>query len=131
MANEKLKGSALMITGILAAIIYTLGTVVDLFFNTIGNNPYWDSNIWIGGIDFLDWKLFLVLPVVLVVILISFIIMGLGYMNFTNGWEKMFQEFEKGFVVPEGVSEGTFDNESTRSFFENMFQQVPDSPTSE
>ncbi len=74
-----------MIVGILIAIVYTLGSIIDLFFETIGQNPGWDDAITIltFGIDFLDWRLFAVAPLWLIVILISIIAIWIGYSMLT------------------------------------------------
>ncbi|MHA2296816.1 MAG: hypothetical protein ACXAEU_00030 [Candidatus Hodarchaeales archaeon] len=94
MANGKIKGSIFMVFGILLAIIYALGSVLDLFFNTIGNNPYWDQSLWFGGIDWLDWRLFSVLPLWLVITMISLMVIWLGYATFrskSSDYANMFQ----------------------------------------
>jgi len=60
MAKDKIIGAVVMILGILIAIIYTMGSVVDLWFNTIGPNPpggEWDADclVSIGSItDYLQ-----------------------------------------------------------------------------
>ena len=43
MAKDKVIGLVIMIVGILMAVIYTLGSVVDLYLETLGNT--------VGGID--------------------------------------------------------------------------------
>ena len=73
-----------MIVGILIAIIYTMGSIVDLLFDTIWNNPNWDSWLNLFGIDWLDWKLFVVAPLWLLVILIAIIAIWIGYSMLTT-----------------------------------------------
>ena len=75
MAKDKLIGAIVMIVGILIAIIYTLGSVVDLYMETLGNtlNGLDLTSSWFFGIDILNWRLFVVLPMWLLVILIAII----------------------------------------------------------
>ncbi|GAH12990.1 unnamed protein product, partial [marine sediment metagenome] len=62
MAKDKIIGAIVMILGILIAIIYTMGSVVDLWFETLGGDPNWDAFFRIFEIDWLDYRLFTVLP---------------------------------------------------------------------
>ncbi|MFX0030126.1 MAG: hypothetical protein ACFE8B_13010, partial [Candidatus Hermodarchaeota archaeon] len=62
-----------MIVGIGIAIIYTMGSIIDLLFDTIWNDPDWDKWTNILETDWLDWRLFVVAPLWLLVILISII----------------------------------------------------------
>ena len=84
MAKDKIIGLIVMILGILIAIVYTMGSILDLFFETIGGNPEWDSLFVIFGHDWLDWRLFVVLPLWLIVILISIIAIWIGYSMLTT-----------------------------------------------
>ncbi|TFF69015.1 MAG: hypothetical protein EU516_01805 [Promethearchaeota archaeon] len=83
MAKDKIIGLIVMILGILIAIVYTMGSILDLFFETLGANPEWDSIFMIFGHDWLDWRLFVVLPLWLIVILISIIAIWIGYSMLT------------------------------------------------
>jgi hypothetical protein len=74
----KLKKLVGITAGVLIAIIYTLGSIVDLLFDT--------------GIDWLDWKLFVVLPIWLIVIIISLIIIIFSFSG-SSGSTKMFGPF--------------------------------------
>jgi hypothetical protein len=47
-------------------------------------NPNWDSWARLFGIDWLDWKLFTVLPIWLLVVLISIIAIWIGYSMLTT-----------------------------------------------
>ncbi len=84
MAKDKIIGAVVMILGILIAIIYTMGSVVDLWFNTIGNNPGWDNAFELFGIDWLDYRLFTVLPLWIMVLLIAIIAIWIGYSMLTK-----------------------------------------------
>ena len=88
MAKDKIIGLIVIIVGILIAIIYTLGSIVDLFLETIGKTPggLTLDQIIPGldlGIDLLDWRLFVVAPLWLIVILISIIAIWIGYSMLT------------------------------------------------
>lgn len=90
------KGIVLIILGLGLATIYTLGTLVDLIFFDF---------IW------LDWKLFIVIPIWLIVFIISLIIIFIGALSFskTSMMEKMFEKMFTGAgKVAEGTSEGDF-----------------------
>ena len=84
MAKDKVIGAIVMILGILIAIIYTMGSVVDLWFNTIGGNPNWDVLFNLFGIDWLDYRLFTVLPLWIMVLLIAIIAIWIGYSMLTK-----------------------------------------------
>ena len=84
MAKDKIIGAIVMILGIFIAIIYTMGSVVDLYFNTIGNNPGWDVALKLFGIDWLDYRLFTVLPLWIMVLLIAIIAIWIGYSMLTK-----------------------------------------------
>ena len=84
MAKDKIIGAVVMVLGILIAIIYTMGSVVDLWFNTIGDNPGWDAAFALFGIDWLDYRLFTVLPLWIMVLLIAIIAIWIGYSMLTK-----------------------------------------------
>lgn len=103
MAKDKIIGAIVMIVGILIAIIYTLGSVVDLFFETIGNNPNWDAAFNLFGIDFLNWKLFVVAPMWLIIILISIIAIWIGYSMLTTPAPVPLEELEEELAAEEAA----------------------------
>jgi hypothetical protein len=84
LAKDKIIGLIVMILGIFIAIVYTMGSVLDLFFETLGGNANWDQLLMIFGHDWLDWRLFVVLPLWLIVILISIIAIWIGYSMLTT-----------------------------------------------
>jgi hypothetical protein len=90
-----------MIFGILIAIIYTMGSLVDLLFDTIWYNPNWDSWLNIFGIDWLDWKLFVVAPMWLLVLLISIIAIWIGYSMLTTPAPVPLEELEEELAAEE------------------------------
>lgn len=83
MAKDKIIGAIVMILGILIAIVYTMGSVVDLWANTIGEIPNWDVAFKLFGIDWLDYRLFTVLPLWIMVLLIAIIAIWIGYSMLT------------------------------------------------
>ncbi|MFX1378133.1 MAG: hypothetical protein ACFFA4_03495 [Promethearchaeota archaeon] len=86
-----------MIVGILIAIIYTMGSILDLLFNTIWApaTGEWDSWLHLFGVDWLDWRLFVVAPMWLLVILISIIAIWIGYSMLTTPAPVPLEELEE------------------------------------
>ena len=114
MAKDKIIGAIVMLVGILIAVIYTLGSVVDLFFNTQFGiyNPEWDSAFRLFGIDFLSWELFVVAPMWLIIILISIIAIWIGYSMLTTPAPVPLEELEEELAAEEAAeseSEGKED----------------------
>ena len=77
--KDRIIGAVLIIIGILLAIIYTLGSIIDLLFNTIWKNPDWDLWIRFFDIDILNWKFFVVMALWVLVIITSIIAIWIGY----------------------------------------------------
>ncbi|MFX1311684.1 MAG: hypothetical protein ACFFHD_03590 [Promethearchaeota archaeon] len=98
-----------MIIGIIIAIVYTMGSVVDLAFDTIWKpkpgEPAWDEWTKIFDIDWLDWKLFVVLPMWLIVILISIIAIWIGYSMLTTPAPVPLEELEEELAAEEEAEE--------------------------
>jgi len=101
MAKDKIIGAIVMVLGILIAIIYTMGSVVDLWFNTIGNNPDWDVVFNLFGIDWLDYRLFTVLPLWIMVLLIAIIAIWIGYSMLTTPAPVPLEELEEELAADE------------------------------
>lgn len=94
-------GIVLIIIGLGLATIYTLGTLVDLAID----------------ITWLDWRLFIAIPIWLIVVIISLIMIFIGASSFSKAsmgekmFEKMFEKkFEKKFAEAGKVAEGTSDD---------------------
>jgi len=51
MAKDKIIGAIVMLLGILIAVVYTMGSVIDLWFGTLGANPNWDVAFRLFDID--------------------------------------------------------------------------------
>jgi hypothetical protein len=106
MAKDKIIGAIVMILGILIAIVYTMGSVVDLYFDTIGNNATWDRAFWLfGTIDWLNWKLFAVLPLWIMVLLIAIIAIWIGYSMLTTPAPVPLEELEEELAAEEESEE--------------------------
>ncbi len=105
MAKDKIIGAIVMILGILIAIIYTMGSVVDLWFATLGNDPNWDSFFRLFGIDWLDYRLFTVLPLWIMVLLIAIIAIWIGYSMLTTPAPVPLEELEEELAAEEESGE--------------------------
>jgi len=105
VAKDKVIGAIVMIVGILIAIVYTLGSIIDLLFDTIWDDPNWDSWARLFDIDWLDWKLFVVAPMWLLVILISIIAIWIGYSMLTTPAPVPLEELEEELAAEEESSE--------------------------
>lgn len=107
MAKDKVIGLMIMILGVLIAVIYTLGSVVDLYMETLGGikggfKIDFVTNL-LGGIDPFNWKLFVVLPLWLLVILISIIAIWIGYSMLTTPAPVPLEELEEELAAEEAA----------------------------
>lgn len=75
-----------MIVGIAIAIIYTMGSVLDLWL---------DLKFELFDIDWLNWKIFVVGPIWLFVMLISIIAIWIGYSMLTTPAPVPLEELEE------------------------------------
>jgi predicted membrane protein len=106
MAKDKIIGFIVMILGIFIAIVYTMGSVIDLWFSTWGGDDLWAHHIFgefIGSI--LSWELFVVLPLWLIVILISIIAIWIGYSMLTTPAPVPLEELEEELAAEEEAEE--------------------------
>jgi len=95
-----------MVIGILIAIVYTLGSIVDLYMATIGGvEDGIDLTSGILGIDLLDWRLFTVGPMWLLVILSSVIAIWIGYSMLTTPAPVPLEELEEELAAEEAAEE--------------------------
>ena len=104
MAKDKIIGALVMIIGILILIIYTMGSIVDLFFRVVANNPNWAVNIFGPIGNFLDWRLFVVVPLWIIVILIAVIAIWIGYSMLTTPAPVPLEELEEELAAEEAES---------------------------
>ncbi|UCC20391.1 MAG: hypothetical protein JSV62_03625 [Promethearchaeota archaeon] len=90
-----------MIVGILIAVVYTMGSLVDLIMEGIFNTPGWDNWARIFGIDWLSWELFVVAPIWLLVLLICIIAIWIGYSMLTTPAPVPLEELEEELAAEE------------------------------
>jgi len=102
LAKDKVIGAIVMIVGILIAIFYTLGSVVDLFMETILNTAGGIdlTSSWLN-FDLFNWKLMVVAPMWLLVILISIIAIWIGYSMLTTPAPVPLEELEEELAAEE------------------------------
>ena len=101
MAKDKIIGAIVLILGILIAVIYTMGSLLDLIFEHFLENYAWDSLFEIFGQDLLNWRLFVVLPIWLIVILICIIAIWIGYSMLTTPAPVPLEELEEELAAEE------------------------------
>ena len=91
-----------MIVGILIAVFYTLGSVVDLFMESIMAIPGGIdlTSSWLQ-IDIFSWELMVVAPMWLLVILISIIAIWIGYSMLTTPAPVPLEELEEELAAEE------------------------------
>ena len=94
MEKDKVIGLVLMIISIVLAVSYSLGSVVDLYLETIGGIPD-GFRVDFLPIDFFDWRLFVVVPIWLLVVLISIIALWIGYSMLTTPAPIPLEELEE------------------------------------
>ena len=106
MAKDKVIGAVVMLVGILIGIIYTLGSIVDLYLVTVGNMP---NGFEIGalsvllGMDLFSWELFVVAPLWLIVVLIAVIAVWIGYSMLTTPAPVPLEELEEELAAEENA----------------------------
>ena len=104
IAKDKVIGALVMIFGILIGVFYTLGSIVDLWMSTLGGLPQgFDITSALLGIDFFDWKLFVVAPIWLIIILIAFIAIWIGYSMVTTPAPVPLEELEEELAAEESA----------------------------
>ena len=75
-----------MIVGLLIAVVYTMGSILDLWL---------DLKFVLFDIDWLNWKIFVVGPIWLFVMLISIIAIWIGYSMLTTPAPVPLEELEE------------------------------------
>lgn len=98
-----------MLVGILIAVVYTMGSIIDLLYDYgpgfWPQDPDWDKWTRIMDIDWLDWKIFVVAPLWLLVILISIIAIWIGYSMLTTPAPVPLEELEEELAAEEESEE--------------------------
>ena len=95
-----------MCVGILIAVIYTLGSIVDLYLQSgfLNATPIEDGFFIPGLPDIFDWRLFVVAPLWLIVILICVIAIWIGYSMLTTPAPVPLEELEEELAAEEAAA---------------------------
>ena len=106
MAKDKIIGFLIMIIGVIIAIVYALGSVVDLYMETLGGvtggfEVKFLSDLF--GVDLFSWRLFVVAPLWLLVILVCIIAIWIGYSMLTTPAPVPLEELEEELAAEEAA----------------------------
>jgi membrane-associated phospholipid phosphatase len=103
MSKDKIIGAIVIILGILIAVVYTLGSVVDLIWEEAfpATHGVDLTSSWLSGIDLFNWRYFVVGPMWLVVILIAIIAIWIGYSMLTTPAPVPLEELEEELAAEE------------------------------
>ena len=106
MAKDKIIGLLIMLVGVIIAIVYTLGSVVDLYMETLGGvtggfQVEFLSKLF--GVDLFSWRLFVVAPLWLLVILVCIIAIWIGYSMLTTPAPVPLEELEEELAAEEAA----------------------------
>ncbi len=106
MAKDKIIGLLIMLVGVIIAIVYTLGSVVDLYMETLGGvtggfEIKFLTNLF--GVDLFSWRLFVVAPLWLLVILVCIIAIWIGYSMLTTPAPVPLEELEEELAAEEAA----------------------------
>ena len=107
MAKDKIIGFIIMILGILIAILYTLGSIVDLAMEAMKVPGGFKMPIISDmlPIDIFSWRLFVVLPLWLLVVLICIIAIWIGYSMLTTPAPVPLEELEEELAAEEAAQD--------------------------
>ncbi|MBD3195174.1 MAG: hypothetical protein GF317_08975 [Candidatus Lokiarchaeota archaeon] len=105
MAKDKLIGAIVVLLGLFIGIVYTLGSIIDFLMITVGGIPNGIdlTSSWLVW-DLLDWRLFVVAPMALIVILIAIIAIWIGYSMLTTPAPVPLEELEEELAAEEEES---------------------------
>ncbi len=106
MAKDKIIGLVVMLVGILIGIIYTLGSIVDLvlessFLGITAGGFQIPALTTLLTVDIFSWKLFVVAPLWLIVILVAIIAVWIGYSMLTTPAPVPLEELEEELAAEE------------------------------
>ena len=106
MAKDKIIGLLIMLVGVIIAIVYTLGSVVDLYMETLGGVTGGFEVAFLTklfGVDLFSWRLFVVAPLWLLVILVCIIAIWIGYSMLTTPAPVPLEELEEELAAEEAA----------------------------
>ncbi len=106
MAKDKIIGLLIMLVGVIIAIVYTLGSVVDLYMETLGGvtggfEVKFLTNLF--GVDLFSWRLIVVAPLWLLVLLVCIIAIWIGYSMLTTPAPVPLEELEEELAAEEAA----------------------------
>jgi len=107
IAKDKIIGLIIMLLGIVIMVLYTLGSIVDLYLEaTVGGKGFYMPIVsqWTEsflGYDIFSWRLFVVLPLWLLVVLICIIAIWIGYSMLTTPAPVPLEELEEELAAEE------------------------------
>ena len=96
-----------MLLGIVIMVLYTLGSIVDLYLEAVGAASGFQMPVvsqWTLdnlGYDIFSWRLFVVLPLWLLVVLICIIAIWIGYSMLTTPAPVPLEELEEELAAEE------------------------------
>ena len=111
IAKDKIIGLIIMLFGIIIAILYTLGSIVDLWMQAVWGGAGFkmpiisDFTIDNWGFDIFSWSLFVVLPLWVLVVLICIIAIWIGYSMLTTPAPVPLEELEEELAAEEAAQE--------------------------
>ncbi|MFO7796938.1 MAG: hypothetical protein ACQERB_15870 [Promethearchaeati archaeon] len=102
IAKDKIIGAIIIIIGALLGVFYTLGSFVDYLLESLWNVPqgFDITSSWLG-LDLFDWRLFVVAPLTLVVVLVAIIAIWIGYSMLTTPAPVPLEELEEELAAEE------------------------------
>ena len=108
IGKDKIIGLLIMLVGFVIAIVYTFGSIVDLMMESSlfgvsgGFQIEFLTNLL--GIDIFSWRLFVVLPIWILVILICVIAIWIGWSMLTTPAPVPLEELEEELAAEEASS---------------------------
>jgi hypothetical protein len=101
MSKDKIIGAIVILLGIAIAVIYTMGSIVDLILTSrlfgIPGGLKWE----IFGFDVFNWQFYVVFPLWIVVILVAVIAIWIGYSMLTTPAPVPLEELEEELAAEE------------------------------
>lgn len=102
MSKDKIIGAIVILLGIAIAVIYTLGSIVDLLMESfLGIADGFTLLKPILTVDLFNWKYYVVFPLWIVVILVAIIAVWIGYSMLTTPAPVPLEELEEELAAEE------------------------------
>jgi predicted DNA-binding transcriptional regulator len=100
MSKDKIIGAIVILLGLAIAVLYTMGSIVDLMALSLFDSDF-DITSGLIGFDIFDWKYFTVVPIWIVVILVAIIAIWIGYSMLTTPAPVPLEELEEELAAEE------------------------------